>query len=47
MKNIVGLVVMFFLGSTLLAQKGEDILMTIGGDPVSIGEFENIYNKNR
>jgi peptidyl-prolyl cis-trans isomerase SurA len=46
MKNIVGLVVMFFLGSTLLAQKGEDILMTIGGDPISIGEFENIYNKN-
>jgi peptidyl-prolyl cis-trans isomerase SurA len=46
MKNIVGLVVMFFLGTALLAQKGEDILMTIGGDPVSIGEFENIYNKN-
>ena len=47
MKNIVGLVVvMIFLGGTLLAQKAEEVLMTIGGDPVSIGEFENIYNKN-
>lgn len=37
----------FFLAVTVMnAQKPTDVLLTIDGEPVYVGEFERVYNKN-
>ena len=47
MRNIIILISLQFLPVfTLLAQKNDDILMTIGNQKITSGEFEHIYHKN-
>lgn len=46
LKNIFLFVVCFYASTVVHAQKNEDVLFTIAGSPVTVGEFKYIYEKN-
>ena len=44
-KSVLGLLLPVFLACPLLAQDDTDVLFTVAGDPVTVGEFRYIYTK--
>ncbi len=45
MNKLVLILLMFFV-SNLSAQGGDQVLMTVGGDKITLKEFESVYKKN-
>ncbi len=45
-RRIYTTLLLVFSVATVFSQKTEEIVMTVGGSAVTLGEFENIYNKN-
>ncbi|MBL4653066.1 MAG: peptidylprolyl isomerase [Flavobacteriales bacterium] len=46
MRKIIGLIVLMLTITTVNVTAQEETIMTVGGDAVTLSEFENIYNKN-
>ena len=44
-KSVLGLLLPVLLASPLLAQDDSDVLFTVAGEPVTVGEFRYIYTK--
>lgn len=45
-KNLLPILVLFILSTTIYSQKKKDILLTINEKPVLVSEFKRVFNKN-